>query len=83
MAPFPYPKVEHDVALCKQVIAERPVKPDDWEIVSSTLFVVFSTKENQVRLKGRSCREHLDLLIKLRIFLTLYQDPAQKRNTQN
>ncbi|XP_028394488.1 uncharacterized protein LOC114518681 [Dendronephthya gigantea] len=64
MPPFRWPKVEHDLALCKEVVAERPVRPEDWEIIASSLSVIFSTTESQVHLKGRSCREHLDLLVK-------------------
>ena len=64
MAPFRWPKVEHDIALCKEIIAVRPKRPEEWESVASSLSVVFSTDEIPVCLRGRACREHLDLLIK-------------------
>ena len=64
MAPFRWPKPEHDVALCKEVVAERPNRPEDWEVIASNLSTIFSTNENKVSFRGRGCREHLDLLLK-------------------
>lgn len=59
MAPFRWPKVEHDLALVKEYTESRPSKPDEWDEVAKRLSVVF-----QSEVKGRGCREHLDLLIK-------------------
>ena len=59
MPPFRWPKVEHDLALVKEYTESRPSKPDEWDEVAKRLSVVFQSK-----VKGRGCREHLDLLIK-------------------
>ena len=64
MAPFRWPKMEHDIALCKEVIHRRPAKADDWEDIALSLSSLFSTEINQVQLKGRGCRERSDLLVK-------------------
>ena len=59
MAPFRWPKIEHDLALVKEYTESRPSKPDEWDEVAKRLSLVF-----QSEVKGRGCREHLDLLIK-------------------
>ena len=59
MALFRWPKVEHDLALVKEYTESRPSKPDELDEVAKRLSVVF-----QSEVKGRGCREHLDLLIK-------------------
>lgn len=64
MSPFRWPKVEHDIALCKEVIASRPKKAEEWETIATVLSDIFSTDEVPVVLKARACREHLDLLLK-------------------
>ena len=46
MSPFRWPKVEHNIALCKEVVAERPMRPEDWEIIASSRSVIFPTTEN-------------------------------------
>ena len=65
MSPFRWPKLEHDIALlCKEVIAFRPKRAEKWDTLALALSVIFSTEDNTVSLKGRACREHLDLLLK-------------------
>ena len=64
MAPFRWPKVEYDIALCKEVIDRPPAKAEDWEDIAVSLSSLFSTENNQVQLKGRGCREGSDLLVK-------------------
>ena len=64
MSPFRWPKFEHDIALCKEVIALRPKRAEEWDTLALALSVIFSTGDNMVSLKGRACREHLDLLLK-------------------
>lgn len=59
MASFWWPKVENDLALVKEYTELRPFKPDEWDEVAKRLSDVF-----QIEVKGRACREHLDLLIK-------------------
>ena len=59
MASFRWPKVEHDLALVQEYIEIRPVKPDKWDELAKRLSDAF-----QCDVKGRGCREHLDLLVK-------------------
>ena len=59
MAPFRWPKVEHDLALVKEYIEIRPDKPDEWHELAKRPSDTF-----QCDVKGRRCREHLDLLVK-------------------
>ncbi len=56
---FRWPKLVHDIALLKEVVAERPMKAETWDSVADTLSVLFG-----VIVSGRGCREHLDLLVK-------------------
>lgn len=64
MAPFRWPKVDQDIALCKEIIARRPMKVDDWENIGEFLSNLFTTENNPVQLKGRGCREQSELLVK-------------------
>ena len=64
MAPFRWPKVDQDIALCKEIIARRPTKVDDWEDIAEFLSNLFTTENNPVQLKGRGCRERSELLVK-------------------
>ena len=43
MAPFPWPKVDQGIALCKEIIAWRPMKADDWEDITEFLCNLFTT----------------------------------------
>ena len=64
MAPFRWPKVDQDIALCKGIIAQRPRKPDDWEDIAEFLSNLFTTENNPVQLKGGGCREQSEVLVK-------------------
>lgn len=65
MPNFRWPTVYHDISLAKEVYSTRPEKPSDWEVIAAKLSVLFSTKDDKsISLKGRGCRERLDLLIK-------------------
>lgn len=65
MAPFRWPNVEHDIALCKEIVARRPAKADEWEDVAMYLSSLFSNiSGGTVQLKGRGCRERGELLVK-------------------
>ena len=64
MGPFRWPKVENDIALCKEIIARRPTKADDWEEIAEFLSSLLTTENNQIQLKGRGCRERSELLVK-------------------
>lgn len=64
MAPFRWPKMDQDIALCKEIIARRPMKVDDWENIGEFLSNLFTTENNPVQLKGRGCREQSELLVK-------------------
>lgn len=54
----------HDLALATETAASRPNKPAEWESVAAKLSKRFSTEEKPVVLKGRGCRERLELLLK-------------------
>ena len=56
MAPFRWPNVSYDILLCKEVLAQRPWSPVEWESVAETLSEIFSTE-------GRGCRERVDRLL--------------------
>ena len=64
MPSFRWPDVDNDISLAKEVISRRPNKPSDWESIACTLSQLFSTEEKPVALKGRGCRERMELLIK-------------------
>lgn len=63
MSPFRWPLLHYDVMLCKEVLARRPSSPSDWDIIAVGLSQVFSTTDKPVELKGRGCKERLNLLI--------------------
>ena len=46
------------------MVSTRPTKPGDWEEVATALNAAFSTPQKEVRLKGRGCRERMELLVK-------------------
>lgn len=64
MPSFRWPDVANDISLAKEVISRRPDKPSDWESIACTLSELFSTEEKPVALKGRGCRERMELLTK-------------------
>ncbi len=65
MSPFRWPMLQHDIDLAKEVVGNRPEKPCDWDNIASRLNPVFSlTIGKPVELKGRSCRERLERLLK-------------------
>ena len=64
MSPFRWPELGNDVALATEVAARRPQKPQDWEDIAQALSQAFSTPEKEIQLKGRGCRERMDLLLK-------------------
>ena len=64
MGPFRWPKVDQDIALCKEIIARRFTKPDDWEDIAEFLSNLFTTENKPVQIKGRGCGERSELLVK-------------------
>ena len=64
MLNFRWPLLFHDLALAKEVVFKRPQRHTDWEDISIILSDLFSTEEKAVDIKGRACRERLDLLLK-------------------
>ena len=65
MPNFRWPLLYHDISLAEEVYSTRPEKPSDWEVIAAKLSVLFSRKDDKsISLKGRGCRERLDLLIK-------------------
>ena len=63
MAPFRWPDTQHDIVLAREVAANRPQKPQDWEAIADTLSNDFSTEDRKVELKGRACKDRLQLLV--------------------
>ena len=60
---FRWPIVSNDVMLAREVAAQRPSKPADWDDIATVLSSAFSTPSKTVQLKGRGCRERMDRLI--------------------
>lgn len=54
--------INHDIDLLKEVLAVRPANPTDWNIVADNLQQVWLNE--QVSIKGRSCKEHFDVLLR-------------------
>ena len=54
----------HNLALAKEVASTRPEKPQDWIEVAEKMNGQFTTDDKPVLLKGRGCRERMDLLLK-------------------
>lgn len=52
------------MALAKEVASTRPEKPQDWIEVAEKMNGQFTTDDKPVLLKGRGCRERMDLLLK-------------------
>ena len=57
-------ELKQDIALATEVVSKRPHKPLDWSDVAEDLNASFSTDNKPVQLKGRGCRERMDLLLK-------------------
>lgn len=64
MPNFRWPNIYHDLSLAKDVYSVRPEKASDWDIIAAKLSALFSTDEKPISMKGRACRERLDLLLK-------------------
>ena len=56
--------MHHDLALATETASRRPNRPTDWDAIAAKLSEQFSTPGNPVQLKGRSCRERVDLLLR-------------------
>ena len=57
-------EVCYDIALASEVVVKRPQKPVDWMVVAEVLSQAFTTEEKPVHLKGRGCKERMDLLLR-------------------
>ena len=64
MPAFRWPDIVNDVALATEVATHRPHRPADWDAIANTLSHAFSTAEKPVQLKGRGCRERMELLLR-------------------
>ena len=64
MPSFRWPYVAHDVALATEVASVRPTNATEWDQIANTLSASFSTTQREVEIKGRGCREWMDLLIR-------------------
>lgn len=51
MAPIRWLKVVDDIALCKEIIAQCPIKPEQWEEVVAALSILFTSENSPVQLK--------------------------------
>ena len=63
MPTFRWPDTSYDIILAKEVVASRPTKPLDWDLIASKLNGVFSTEDVPVYLKGRGCKERMERLL--------------------
>ena len=62
MTVFRWLEAWHDIALAKNVICFRPTKPVDWDEIAAKLSEAFSAAKGKlVELKGRGCRERMDI----------------------
>ena len=57
-------EVNHNIAVASEVVSKRPQKPANWIDLVEVLSKSFSTEDKPVQLKGRGCKERMDLLIK-------------------
>ena len=64
MPGFRWPYIAQDIALATEVAAVRPNKLTDWEAIAKTLTSLFSTTDKHVSLKGRGCKDRMDLLLR-------------------
>ena len=56
MCPFRWPVMQNDIDLVKEVVANNPEKPCDWDAIAVGLQSLFSrTVGKPVEIKGRSC----------------------------
>lgn len=64
MPNFRWPLLQHDISLAKEVVSRRPEKTNDWDMIAKELSKNFSTPDKPVVLKGRACKDRLELLVK-------------------
>ena len=57
-------EIKHDLALATEVVSKRPDKPADWIALAEALCNAFSIDEKPFQVKGRGCRDRMDLLLK-------------------
>ncbi|XP_068685221.1 cingulin-like [Montipora foliosa] len=54
--------INHDLDLLREVLALRPSNPNDWNLIADNLQRAWANEE--ITLKGRSCKEHFDVLLR-------------------
>ena len=64
MPAFRWPYLVHDVVLATEVVSTRPFNATEWDQVAKKLSSSFSTPQREVELKGRGCRERMELLVR-------------------
>ena len=65
MLNFRWPSFFHDISLAKEVVSARPDKMSEWDLIGADLSAKFTRQDGKpVSLKGRGCKDRLDLLIK-------------------
>lgn len=60
--PFRWPNTWHDLMLVTEAAAKHPNKSSEWDEIAEILSPHFS-KEKEVHLTGRACRDRLSRLI--------------------
>ena len=53
-----------DIALCEEVRNTRPDRLEQWQTIADRLNKAFSTEEFEMDVRGRGCRERLNLLVR-------------------
>lgn len=55
--------VNHDLDLAKEVVSVKPKTNEDWKTIASNLENAWPNVPNRPNLKGRSCKEHFDVML--------------------
>ena len=53
-----------DIALCEEVRNTRPERLEQWQTIANLLNKAFSTEKFEMDVRGRGCRERLNLLVR-------------------
>ena len=56
-------EVNHNIVLASEVDSKRPQNPANWIDLAEALSKSFSTEEEPMQLKGRGCKERMDMLL--------------------
>ena len=56
--------MHYNLTLATETASRRPNRPTDWDAIADKLSEQFSKPGNPIQLKGLSCQEQLDLLLR-------------------